>query len=137
MKNVARHALAVALITASWGQELSDSLSASIEKAQALDKEARQVCQAKPIQINWVSAKQDVRSAEQWEMKPSRVVSLIPTSVTFVRQVLVSDIAVCGAQHQALTLKMLHASWDLDHAEQKLLEKRLLNTLLMDEIQAK
>jgi hypothetical protein len=36
-----------------------------------------------------------------------------------------------------LTLKMLHAGWDLDHAEQQLLQKRLENILLMSEIQEK
>jgi hypothetical protein len=58
MQNIGRHAFAVmALITAAAGQQQGDSLSASIEKAQALDKEAQEVCHTQPIQINWESSK--------------------------------------------------------------------------------
>jgi len=142
VKDIARHALAVmALITAALGQQQGDSLSASIEKAQALDKEALRVCHAVPVDINWQFSVDQARRAEQWEMKPADVLMSIQTDVMFVRGAIVVDLADCAhlqePSGQKMTLKLQAAIWDLDHAEQQLLQKRLLNTLLMDEIQAK
>ena len=140
MKHIARHALAVmALITAALGQEQGDSLSASIEKAQALVKEAQQVCHIDaPAQFDWEYAKKQARRAEQFEMKPVDVLNAIPISVMYVRGAIVVDLADCAhLGNQKMTLKLQSAIWDLSDQEHRLLRKRIENVLLMDEIQAK
>jgi hypothetical protein len=142
MKNIARHALAVmALIAAALGQQQGDSLSASIEKAQALDREARQVCRIgdAAVQVNWEYAKKQARSAEQYEMKPVEVLNLIPINVMYVRGAIVADLADCAflRNEQKIVLKLQSALWDLSDQEHRLLRKRIENRLLMDDIQAK